>query len=100
MNLPYQSTALEMSDSRFRPLNPTANPLNIPPIHQMHPIPSALAFAYAQKDPTHPSAPLGEPDMQEFPASPRETRHRSPQNLTSEPQLYAYGSTTISRILY
>ena len=84
----------------------------------MHPIPSAtwaLCHAeqgyiiskcwskpvdLAQKIPIHPIAQVSEPDMQEYPASPRETHYKSPQTLMSEPQFHATHSTAFSHSIY
>ena len=55
---------------------------------------------FAPKVPTHLSAQLSKPDMQEYPAPPRKTPHRSPQDLTSELQFHATHSTTLSHSIY
>ena len=51
---------------------------------------------FARKVPTHPSAQQSEPYIQSTP-HPRETHHRLPQNLTSEPQIHATHSFTFLR---
>ena len=55
---------------------------------------------FAREVPTHPSAQLSEPDMQEYPEHPTDIHHRLPHNLVSEPQFHATHSTTHSQSIY
>ena len=55
---------------------------------------------FACEIPTHPSAELSKPDIQEYPTHPTDFKHRLPHYLASEPKFHGTHSTILSHSIH